>query len=444
MVKQFLKITVLIIAALFCAICVTASAKSGTFPSAASVVGEWLEIKRELSHFQNSVSFGNGSGKTGLTTGFSTKSKGAFPKTEVLEKPQLNTDDTASLAVRIESFRQTVESFLVSPVGSLYKVQRQDEMRTFETIIPSVEQLKTAVLYEDGNQSVFPLVLEIDTYIDLLRNIDESLSDASLLRYFQLFFFFSILIIIIILALRMLHSRVDMAEKRERQSLSFSRETMIAQEQERGRIARELHDTVAQDLWRLSFQTDSIGKTADAAERSRLCAEVVSEQKELMRRIRAICDHLIPPDFQRRGLADTLGSLCSNFQQRTGIECQLTIQKNLNLDSLDNDTQLQCFRIVQECFANIEKHAQAKEASVLVRSEGDKTLFICVSDNGRGFSPPDRDESRRLLAEGHFGLWSMYERAASLSGTLIVDSSEGEGAIITLQIPLISWGGGGR
>jgi signal transduction histidine kinase len=395
MVKQLAKI--ILIAALFAVSC----AKSENFPSAASVAGEWLEIKR-----------------------------------------QLNTDDPASCASRIEGFRQTVENFLASPVGSLYKVQRQDEMRTFETIIPSVEQLKTAVIQGDS-QTVFPLTLEIDTYIDLLRNIDESLSDASLLRYFQLFFFFSILIIIIILALRMLHSRVDMAEKRERQSLSFSRETMIAQEQERGRIARELHDTVAQDLWRLSFQTDSIGKTADVQERGRLCAEVVSEQKELMRRIRAICDHLIPPDFQRRGLADTLGSLCSNFQQRTGIDCQLTVQKDLSLDSLDSDTQLQCFRIVQECLANIEKHAQAAGASVLVRSEGGKTLFVCVSDNGRGFSPPARDESRRLLAEGHFGLWSMYERAASLSGTLIVDSSEGEGAIITMQIPLISRGGGG-
>jgi signal transduction histidine kinase len=98
---------------------------------------------------------------------------------------------------------------------------------------------------------------------------------------------------------------------------------------------------------------------------------------------------------------------------------------------------------VQECFVNIEKHAQAKEASVLVRSKEDKFLLICISDNGMGFSPPDRDGSLSLLAQGHFGLWGMYERAASLSGTLIVDSSEGEGATITLQIPLISLGGGG-
>jgi signal transduction histidine kinase len=399
MVKQSVKI-LLIIAVICAASCAKSdSAMSGPYPSVASVAGEWLEIKREIS------------------------------------------------AARIEGFRQTVERFLASPVGLLYKANTPEEMRAFEAIIPALEQLKIAVIreaVEDGSdQSLFPLVLEIDTRIDLLRTIDESLSDTSLLRYFQLFFFFAILIIIIIFALRMLHSRLDTAEKREQQSLSFSRETIIAQEQERGRIARELHDTVAQDLWRLSFQTDSIGKTADEAERSRLCAEVVSEQRELMRRIRGICDNLIPPDFQRRKLTDTLGSLCYNFQQRTGIECHLTVQKDLRLDSLDPlSTQLQCYRIVQECLVNIEKHARATEASVLVRGEEGKSLSVCVSDNGMGFSPPDRDGSLSLLAEGHFGLWSMYERAASLSGTLSVDSNEGEGAMLTLQIPYIIRGGG--
>jgi signal transduction histidine kinase len=389
MVKYFLIITLLIIAALTMAAC----AKEDPFPSVASVAGEWLEIKREL-----------------------------------------NTGDSASLTAHIESFRRTVEHFLSSPVGSLYKVHMPEEMRTFETIIFSLEQMNATIKSDSHSQSVFSPALEVDTSIDILRNIDESLSDTSLLRYFQLFFFFTILVIIIILVLKMLHARLYRAEKRERQSLSFSRETIIAQEQERARIARELHDTVAQDLWRLSFQTDSIVKAADAAERGRLCAEVVNGQKELMRRVRGICDNLIPPDFQRRGLADTLGSLCHNFHQRTSIECQLTIQKNLRLDSLDNDTQFQCFRIVQECLANVEKHAQAAEASVLVRSEED-TLLICVSDSGRGFSPPGRDRSSRLLAEGHFGLWSMYERAAAISGTLTIDSGVDEGTMITLQIP---------
>lgn len=117
--------------------------------------------------------------------------------------------------------------------------------------------------------------------------------------------------------------------------------------------------------------------------------------------------------------------------------------------------QLQCFRIVQECLANIEKHSGATETSVLVCNKKDasvagessapaQALLICVSDNGKGFSPPDMDSSHTLRAEGHFGLWNMYERAASMSGTLSAESSSGEGAIISLLIPLSPAAGRGR
>jgi len=390
MVKRFFRI-VLVFSVVCAGLCASScaelgeSSEAGIYPSAASIATEWLAIKRNLN-------------------------------------PN-----------NIESFRLTVQRFMGSPVGLLYQINRQQEMQTFETIVPAMEQLKTAVKNGDSGALYFS-VLEIDANIDLLRDIDESFSNTSLLRYFQLFLFFSILIIIIILALTMLYSRLNTAEERERQTLHFSRETLIAQEQERGRIARELHDTVAQDLWRLSFQTENIDKTTDKAERSLLCAEVAGEQKELMRRIRSICENLIPPDFQRRGLADSLGSLCANFQQRTGIDCPLTIQKDLSLNSLNLDTQLQAFRIVQESLTNIEKHAQAAETSVIIRNEG-STLLICVQDNGKGFLPPNRTASRRLFEEGHYGLWSIYERAAAISATLDIDSEEGEGTMITLRIP---------
>jgi len=98
--------------------------------------------------------------------------------------------------------------------------------------------------------------------------------------------------------------------------------------------------------------------------------------------------------------------------------------------------QLQCFRIVQECLANTEKHAAASEASVLVRNSAEGELLISVSDNGKGFSPPDRDLYSNLRATGHFGLWSIYERAASLAGALVVDSGVGEGTVVTLRVPI--------
>jgi len=392
----------------------TGCSEKGSYPSVSSISGEWLEIKRDI-----------------------------YPTDHGSKKP-------IELAVQIDDFRLVMNRFFSSPVGSLYKIHQVEETRSLAAIDSAAERLKIAIQKENSPE-VFPIVLEIDSALELLRRIDMDLSARSQMNYFQLFLFFSLLVIIVILTLRILYTRLEKAESREKMSLTFSRETLMAQEQERSRIARELHDTIAQDLWRLSFQTDSIDKAADPGERRRLCSEVAGGQRELMGRIRSLCETLVPPDFQRRGLCETLRKFCYDFEQRTGIECQITFQRHLQFGSLDNDTQLQCFRIVQECLANIEKHSGATEASVLVRIQAGpaagtagfpsaQSLLISVSDNGRGFSPPDRYSSRLLRTEGHFGLWNMYERAASLSGILKVDSASGEGAIVSLQIPFLSGG----
>ena len=345
-----------------------AGCDSKQYPSVSDICGIWLKIKMEI---------------------------GSTSRTEPgLTEPGL-----------IDDFLFTLDEFFASPVGFLYQTRRAGEMSSVKAIIPAVNKLKAAI--QSGNrEGIFLVFPEIDKAVDALRRLDTDFSETSQMHYFLLFFFFSLLVIGSILILGALQGRLEKAEIRAQQSLAFSRETVMAQEQERSRIARELHDTVSQDLWRLSFQTDSIDKTADSAERSRLCAEVVNGQKELMRRVRDICDTLIPPDFHRRGLGDALRRLCYNFRQRTGVECQVTCK--MGLEAMDSDMQLQCFRIVQECLANIEKHAGATEVSVLVdqrRSlEQPCELLICVADNGRGFSPVNRDSSHILRAKGHFGL----------------------------------------
>jgi len=340
----------------------------------------------------------------------------------------------AGLESRIDDFRLTLNSFFSSPLGSLYQIHHPEGIQYLADVNSAAERLKTAVLNNDDT-TLYLTAVEIDASLDRLQRIDNSLSDASQRDSFFLFFFFSLLVITVILVLIVQYTRIERAENRERQSLAFSRETIIAQEQERLRIARELHDTVAQDLWRLSFQTENIEKADESAQRSKLCAEVVKGQKEVMQRVRNICDNLIPPDFQRRRFDDALRNLCYNFEQRTGIECRLVIQDNIPSGSLDSNTQLQSFRIVQECLTNIEKHAEAAEISVIVRSTKDGKLLMCVSDNGRGFLPPDRDSCERLRSGGHYGLWSVYERAASIQAAVTIDSEEGEGTMVTLHIP---------
>jgi signal transduction histidine kinase len=366
------------------------------YPSVSTIAGEWLAIKMEIPP--------------------------SLPSVTGIEK-------------KIENFRTTLDRFFTSPVGSLYQVHRPEEIRSIAAIGYAAERLQIAVL--NGEKEAGELIkLEIDSYLDQLQRIDESLSATSQRHYFQLFFFFTVLVIAVVLSSRLLYSRLQKAENREQQSLEFSREIVIAQEQERERIARELHDTVAQDLWRLLFQTDLISKSEDTLERNRLCTEVYNSQNELMIRVRDICDNLIPPDFQYRRLEGALQKMCYSFEQRTKIECRITIQDNLQLGSLSIDNQLQCYRIVQECLANVEKHSQATVAPIVIRNNTETELLIIVSDNGKGFEAPDRDSCKKLKEQKHYGLWSIYERTASLNGILVIDSEAGEGTPITLRVSI--------
>ncbi|MDL2228675.1 sensor histidine kinase [Treponema sp. OttesenSCG-928-L16] len=369
------------------------------YPSVSGICGAWLDIKTSLGCYQNEI---------------------IHPGDPVRQ---------------IDDFLEMIYQFSRSPIGTMYEGHKPDEMKLLSALDSGVRRLKKAAQNGEGT-ALLPIVLEIDAYLEQLRQLDTELSDASQMNQYRLFLLFAIFIIIIIFVMYLMYDRVKKAEKRELQTLAFSRETIIAQEQERSRIAQELHDTVAQDLWRLSFETANIDKSPDADTRTRLCRELVKGQKEVMGRIRSICDSLIPPDFHRRGLADAVRSLAYDFQRRTGMECRFWVQEGVHILSLDIDMQLQCYRIIQECLANIEKHSGAAMASILIRNGGRGDLLIRVSDNGKGFSVPDMDASGQLRTEGHFGLWNMYGRAASLNGTLDLDSRTGEGTTISLRIPL--------
>jgi signal transduction histidine kinase len=374
--------------------------RKGPYPSVSDISEAWLDIKTHI-----------------------------FPA-----EPHLHDVQAQDIETQIETFTQAINRFADSPVAFLYQTHRRAEMRSLDGITAAADKLKAA-LQNNDREAVFPNILEIDKTIDTLQRVDAELSGTSQLNYFLLFFFFSLLIISIVLVMTSLKSRLEKETQGHERSVTFSRKTVIAQEQERERIALELHDSVAQDLLRLSLQTELIDKTADPAQRSRLCAEVSGGQKELIRHIRNICENLIPPDFERRGLPEALQILCHRFEKRTGIECPVSIHGNIQPGALNSETQFHCFRIVQECLANIEKHAEATEAPVLVRINAEGELLLFVSDNGRGFSPRNKDTCYALRSQGHFGLWNIFERAAFLNGTLTIDSKPAEGTTITLRIP---------
>jgi len=225
---------------------------------------------------------------------------------------------------------------------------------------------------------------------------------------------------------------------REKEGAAWSRAALLAQGDERARISRELHDTVAQDLRYLSLEVGKIGNIGETAARKKRCDDAAKLLLELGRRVRATCDYLVPPNFRFRGLPDALRHLCLDFGRRTGIECGADIIGDSASGSFDAKKQLQVFRIMQEALVNVERHAKAAKVTVVYHRDADGSVHADVFDDGagfdlRGFAPPGN--AARNPAMTKMGIRGVKERAAFLNAELEISSEPGEGTSLCLVIP---------
>ena len=250
----------------------------------------------------------------------------------------------------------------------------------------------------------------------------------------------SALVIFIVLSaflIYFLNRELKKSLRREEEGSVYSRSVLLAQEDERMRISRELHDTIAQDLRYLSLSMNKIARTEDFEEREKLCEDASNLQSELIRKVRGICEYLVPPDFRNQGLPDALRSLCLDFGRKTGIDCRIDIDmtENEKLIFPDREKPLQIFRVVQEALTNVEKHSGASEAIVLLRYDPDGSISIGISDDGRGFLLQDNRAGKKAGSSGfHLGIRGMEERAALLGGSLEIKSEMGEGTLVRLHL----------
>jgi len=247
--------------------------------------------------------------------------------------------------------------------------------------------------------------------------------------YFNLFMTLAVFIIIIVLFAVFLYRALTHSLKREDEQTSFSHTYMLAQDEERLRISRELHDTIIQDMRFLLLETEKIGNTDEKNEREKLLGETVPMMADLIRKTRDMCNDLVPPDFRFSELPDALRRLCHETSLKTGIDCHAEIDENVKLDFLTMEKRLQVFRIVKEALSNVEKHSEAREAIVTMRSGQNGVIFIGISDDGKGFNSP-LDINGQILAgidTSHLGIISMKERATILGGVLKIITEHGGG-----------------
>jgi PAS domain S-box-containing protein len=224
------------------------------------------------------------------------------------------------------------------------------------------------------------------------------------------------------------------AEKRMQENLHFYLSQVTkAQEEERNRIARELHDDTIQSLVVLARQIDDItyNRKEVSAETKALLDKVRNETNNIMAGVRRLSQDLRPPTLDKLGLIPALEWLVSSIQDLSGIPVRFVVQGKAR--RLPAETELTLYRIIQEALRNVWRHSHAGEAWVIVEFE-DHTARITVHDNGRGMDlSRDTDD---LTRSGKLGLAGIKERARLLGGTIDLRSIPGDGTTVMVEVPL--------
>ena len=223
--------------------------------------------------------------------------------------------------------------------------------------------------------------------------------------------------------------RVELAElARSRESLrQLSTSVVEAREEERRRIARELHDELGQRLTALKMELSTLPGLAEPAARQERVEGLMTMLDDTLASVRRISSDLRPMMLDDLGLNAAIEWLARDTARRMGIE--ITVHLNENDAPVDDRIATAVFRMVQEALTNVARHARATDVTVLLRQH-DGELELLVEDNGIGYPPG------AMQREGSFGLLGMRERASMLGGHLEYTNAPGRGARLAVRLPL--------
>ncbi|MEW5722547.1 MAG: PAS domain S-box protein [Thermodesulfobacteriota bacterium] len=239
-----------------------------------------------------------------------------------------------------------------------------------------------------------------------------------------------------------LKSEIKERQAAERHIQSLTQELIKAQENERLRISRDLHDNLAQDLSSIKIALETLFDH-EASIPPALGAKVARLSALLGRTVRNVRDlsyDLRPPGLEQLGLLRTIFELCQEFADDNGLRLNFFSVGAESLD-LDYHTQINLYRIFQEALNNVKKHARARLLIVRLTASWPH-LIIRIEDDGRGF-----DLKERLAAaekSKHMGFRNMKERVKLINGKMWIQSYPEKGTRVSIKIPIRGSGGGGK
>jgi signal transduction histidine kinase len=222
----------------------------------------------------------------------------------------------------------------------------------------------------------------------------------------------------------------ERAERQRERMRHMARRVVTAQEEERARIARELHDESGQSLTSLKISLDLI-RSAIPESLSHIrqsLDDVLELTDKTMSNIRLLSHNLRPPGLDVYGLDAALAGLCQDFETHTHLKIAYSGNK---LPKLADLTALSLYRFAQEAITNAAKHAEATEVQVTLGQDSDM-ITLRVADNGRGFRSQQLDQDSPKVG---VGLTGMVERLEMVNGRMQIESSPGQGSVITALVP---------
>jgi two-component system sensor kinase FixL len=224
----------------------------------------------------------------------------------------------------------------------------------------------------------------------------------------------------------------DVSDYRRLQN--FSEGALRATEEERQRIARDLHDDTAQRLATLILRIRRLALEPDADARAALLEDIRDEVVDATEGVKRMARGLRPPEIEELGLALAITAHVRSL--REGADFEVDTELGVVDQELGDTAKLALYRIVQEALSNARRHAQTDEALVRLYLEGGRVVAEVV-DRGRGFLA-----SRALERGGGLGLVGMRERATMVGGMLTIDSVPGEGTCVRVTVPRQNLKGG--
>jgi len=224
---------------------------------------------------------------------------------------------------------------------------------------------------------------------------------------------------------------LEQSQHMQEQLRLLSRQLLSAQEEERKRISRELHDVIAQTLTSINVRLTTLKR--EASLNTRGLERNIARTQELVERsvniVHQFARELRPSVLDDLGLIPALHTFLKGFMEQTGIRVSLSAAAEVN--TVDNDKRTVLFRVAQEALTNVARHAQASQAEVKIE-KFDGVICMRINDNGKGFQEGGALHAKK---NNRLGMLGMKERLEMVGGNITIESKPGKGTTIRAQIP---------